>query len=63
MKKIFHVPVCAGFGVKTRKDFLAASSADIVVAGSVFVEAIQGAKRSSLEKKVAITLRKLYKTT
>lgn len=42
MKEIFKMPVGLGFGIKTHKDFSeAATLADIVIAGSVFVEVVQ----------------------
>ncbi len=42
MREIFGLPIGLGFGVKTREDFQnAATMADIVIAGSVFVEAVK----------------------
>jgi len=47
MREIFGLPIGLGFGVKTREDFQnAATMADIVIAGSVFVEAV---KRGGVE--------------
>lgn len=45
-RRAFELPLGLGFGVKTRKDFkTAASLADIVIAGSVFVNAIRASKK------------------
>jgi len=42
MREIFKLPVGLGFGIKTREDVLDASKlADIVIAGSVFVETVK----------------------
>lgn len=42
LKKIFKLPIAVGFGVKSRDDVATlAKHADIVIAGSVFVDAIK----------------------
>ncbi len=46
MKRTFSVPVCLGFGIKTSKDIRAAKDADMVVAGSVFIETMKHTKGS-----------------
>ena len=50
IREIFSIPVALGFGIKTREDFLAASQvADIVIAGSVFVEILKKDGFSAVE--------------
>lgn len=45
LKTIFKLPIAVGFGVKSREDVKAlARHADIVIAGSVFVNAIKNAR-------------------
>lgn len=42
VRALFGIPIALGFGIKTREDFLAAATiADVVIAGSVFVDIIK----------------------
>src|SRR3989344_73681 len=53
LKSIFKLPIAVGFGVKSRDDVeTLAKHADIVIAGSVFVNAIKAGGASSVEKTV-----------
>jgi tryptophan synthase alpha chain len=59
-KKEFDIPLGLGFGVRTRSDFKnVAKLADVVIAGSVFVNAIKTSK--SPEKAVLTVLRSLMR--
>ena len=54
------MPLGLGFGIQTRADAKrAAALADIVIAGSVFVNAIKAAKKGSLSKVLARAMHKL----
>lgn len=53
LKDIFKLPIAVGFGVKSREDVqLLAKHADIVIAGSVFVNVIKTTGPSAIEKTV-----------
>jgi len=53
LKSIFKLPIAVGFGVKSRDDVATLSRhADIVIAGSVFVNAVKTGGASSIEKTV-----------
>ena len=57
LKRIFKLPVAVGFGVKSRADVKSLSKiADIVIAGSVFVNAVK--QGSNIEKLVVQLTRK-----
>lgn len=50
LKEIFKLPIAVGFGVKSREDVeLLAKHADIVIAGSVFVNSIKKSGPDSME--------------
>ena len=52
-KKIFSLPIAVGFGVKSREDVQSLSQfADIVIAGSVFVNVIKNGRVNGIEKTV-----------
>jgi tryptophan synthase alpha subunit len=54
MKDIFGLPVGLGFGIRTRADVeMSAKSADIIIAGSVFVEAIRQKGNTTAAQRVA----------
>lgn len=54
LKTIFKLPIAVGFGVKSRDDVQQlAKHADIVIAGSVFVDAIKKGGVKSIEKAIA----------
>ncbi|MEK7480154.1 MAG: tryptophan synthase subunit alpha, partial [Patescibacteria group bacterium] len=51
LKKIFKLPIAVGFGVRSREDVATiAKHADIVIAGSVFVDVIKKGGADSVEK-------------
>src|SRR3989338_4324972 len=53
LKKIFNLPNAVGFGVKSREDVQQlAKHADIIIAGSVFVNAIKNEGVNAVEKTV-----------
>jgi len=53
LKDIFKLPIAVGFGVKSREDVeTLAKHADIVIAGSVFVDAIKKSGVNSIENTV-----------
>lgn len=57
LKDIFKLPIAVGFGVKSKEDVATlAKHADIVIAGSVFVNVIKSPGLDGIEKKV----RELY---
>ncbi|MEN9561274.1 MAG: hypothetical protein RIQ56_547 [Candidatus Parcubacteria bacterium] len=58
VRSVFSLPLGLGFGVKTRADVArAAELADIVIAGSVFVQAIRSAKsKNAIASAVSKTL-------
>ncbi len=54
LKDIFKLPIAVGFGVKSREDVQQlAKRADIVIAGSVFVDVIKNDGVNAVEKAVA----------
>ncbi len=51
LKEVFKLPIAVGFGVKSKEDVqLLAKHADIVIAGSVFVNVIKTGGANSVEK-------------
>ena len=56
LKDVFHLPIAVGFGVKSKSDVgQLAQIADIVIAGSVFVNAIkQGNDVESLTRELTV---------
>ena len=60
-KRIFNLPLAVGFGVKSKEDAQSlAKFADIVIAGSVFVNVIKNARPETLEPLVEKVMRELH---
>jgi tryptophan synthase alpha subunit len=53
IRALFQLPVGLGFGIRTQKDVaMAAEVADIIIAGSVFVDAIRGSRKGTPASRV-----------
>lgn len=60
LRRYTSIPAAVGFGVKSRKDFLAfASRAEIVAVGSMFISVIKTAKEKNVAKTVEKMVREL----